>query len=633
MVKIDGFSKYKFLSSLKVSDTNEFATVISHVADLESDCYKSKFYILNLDKKTRKHIDTDFDITAEEWLDKDTLLLKTSFRDGKTHFLNFNVQNNEICESFVLSKNVKAFKILDLNKIVLLIGDDVSDPKDFKQNDKYEIIDEIPFWDNNSGFISKKRTRLYIYDKNSKELKLISPDMMNVSFFEITAKGIIFTGLNYKDKMTSEQGLYIYEPGLDTTRTLLENKFLKIQYATMLEDKFIIVANSGKRYGFNENPCFYTLEDKNLKLIADPDISTGNTVMSDCMYKNGFTFKTEGEYLYFIATESRNSLIKRIDKHGNISDMTLPKGSVESFDVRNKKIYFIGLRDYALEEVYLAENDSEIELTDFNSNFYSENEIAHITRMTYKVDGYDVDGYVLLPPDFDEISTYPAILTIHGGPKDIYNDVFYHEMQYWANSGYVVMYCNPVGSDGKGNKFADTRGKYGVDDYNQFMGFTDYVMEKIPQIDKKRLCLIGYSYGGYMVNTIITRSDKFCAAVSDSGISDWITKFIMSQSGFYYIEDQFGATPWSNFEKLWNDSPLKNADNVKTPTLFIVGTSDYRVTMGQGIGMFTALKYHDVPARLLMIRGEDHNLYNTGTPSARLRRIEEITRWFAKYTN
>ena len=179
MVKIDGFSKYKFLSSLKVSDTNEFATVISHVADLKSDCYKSKFYILNLDKKTRKHIDTDFDITLEEWLNKDTLLLKTSFRDGKTHFLNFNVQNNEICESFVLSKNVKAFKTLDLNKIVLLIGDDVSDPEDFKQNDKYEIIDEIPFWDNNSGFISKKRTRLYIYDKNSKEMKLISPDMMN----------------------------------------------------------------------------------------------------------------------------------------------------------------------------------------------------------------------------------------------------------------------------------------------------------------------------------------------------------------------------------------------------------------------------------------------------------------------
>ncbi len=81
-------------------------------------------------------------------------------------------------------------------------------------------------------------------------------------------------------------------------------------------------------------------------------------------------------------------------------------------------------------------------------------------------------------------------MNIHGGPKTVYGEVFFHEMQYWVNEGYAVFYCNPRGSDGRGDEFSDIRGKYGAIDYEDLMKFTDLVLEEYPFIDKDRL-------GGY----------------------------------------------------------------------------------------------------------------------------------------
>ena len=94
--------------------------------------------------------------------------------------------------------------------------------------------------------------------------------------------------------------------------------------------------------------------------------------------------------------------------------------------------------------------------------------------------GIEIEGWVLKPTDYEEGKNYPAILDIHGGPKTVYGDVFYHEMQVWANMGYFVFFCNPRGGDGRGNEFADIRGKYGTIDYDDLMKFTDEVLKAYP---------------------------------------------------------------------------------------------------------------------------------------------------------
>ena len=201
-------------------------------------------------------------------------------------------------------------------------------------------------------------------------------------------------------------------------------------------------------------------------------------------------------------------------------------------------------------------------------------------------------------------------------------------MQYWASEGYFVFFCNPRGSDGRGNEFADLRGKYGTVDYSDLMEFADNVLEKYPQIDQKKVCETGGSYGGFMTNWIIGHTDRFAAAVSQRSISHWISKCLTTDIGYYHNMDAMQSTPWTDFDKMWGFSPLKYADKCTTPTLFIHSGEDYRCWQSEGIQMFTALKYHGCEARLCYFKGENHELSRSGKPKHRIRRLKEITEWF-----
>ncbi|MCM1992186.1 S9 family peptidase [Oceanirhabdus seepicola] len=279
--------------------------------------------------------------------------------------------------------------------------------------------------------------------------------------------------------------------------------------------------------------------------------------------------------------------------------------------------------------MYLKNGIEEIQKTHINKWVMEERKISKLERISTESDpGIIVDGWVMKPVDFEEGKKYPAILNIHGGPKSAFGEVFFHEMQYWAGKGYVVFFCNLRGSNVKDNAYSDIRGKYGAVDYKDIMCFTDEVLKKCPYIDEKRLGVTGGSYGGYMTNWIIGHTDRFKAAVSQRSISNWISKFNTTDIGYYWVEDQNKATPWSDVNKLWDHSPVKYADKVKTPTLFIHADEDYRCYFAEGIQMFTALKYHNVESKFCIFKGENHELSRSGKPINRIGRLKEITEWF-----
>jgi len=201
-----------------------------------------------------------------------------------------------------------------------------------------------------------------------------------------------------------------------------------------------------------------------------------------------------------------------------------------------------------------------------------------------------------------------------------------------AAAGYAVIFSNPRGSDGRGNEFADIRSAYGSRDYQDLMEVTDAALERFDFIDRDKLGVTGGSYGGYMTNWIIGQTDRFKAAVSHRSIANWISMFGTTDIGYYFVEDQYqGATPWSGMDKLWEGSPLKYADRVSTPTLFIHSEEDYRCWLTEGLQMFTALKYHGVESRLCLFKGENHELSRSGRPKSRIRRLKEMLDWFDKY--
>lgn len=163
------------------------------------------------------------------------------------------------------------------------------------------------------------------------------------------------------------------------------------------------------------------------------------------------------------------------------------------------------------------------------------------------------------------------------------------------------------------------------------MDFTDLILEKYPAIDSEKLGVMGGSYGGFMTNWIIGHTQRFAAACSQRSISNWVSKFGITDIGYYFNSDQQQATPWENFDHFWEVSPLKHAPNAKTPTLFIHSDEDYRCHYSCAMQMHTALKLHGVTSRLVLFHGENHELSRSGKPKERIRRLKEIENWFDKY--
>jgi dipeptidyl aminopeptidase/acylaminoacyl peptidase len=204
-------------------------------------------------------------------------------------------------------------------------------------------------------------------------------------------------------------------------------------------------------------------------------------------------------------------------------------------------------------------------------------------------------------------------------------------MQYWANLGYFVCYANPRGSDGKGDAFADIRGKYGTIDYDDLMAFTDQVISKTPQIDTKNFYVTGGSYGGFMTNWIVGHTDRFKAAATQRSISNWLSFHGTSDIGFYFSKDQTAGHPLTDMDLLYEQSPIKYTKQVKTPLLFIHSDNDYRCPIEQAMQFFTLLKEQGLDTKFIWFKGETHELSRSGKPQARSKRLTEITTWFQSH--
>ena len=274
--------------------------------------------------------------------------------------------------------------------------------------------------------------------------------------------------------------------------------------------------------------------------------------------------------------------------------------------------------------------NSEV-VTDCFSGSVTGQRMVGETLYFLNTDGVDIDGFVMKPVGYEPGKRYPGILHIHGGPKMVFGPGFHHEMQLWAVSGFFVCYCNPRGSCGKGNAFADLQGKYGEVDFRDLMEFTDEVLRRYPEIDADRMGVAGGSYGGFMTNWVIGHTDRFRCAVSQRSITNYVGDYLLSDIGYYYVPDQQLGTIWEHPERLWKASPLTYADRVKTPTLFIHADKDYRCTLANGLEMFAALKLHGVESKLCMFYGENHGLSREEKPSNRISRLSEILHWMEEH--
>jgi len=658
---LEDFTKYKFFSNLKYSPKGKKLAFVLHEMDVDENKYLSNIHIYDLEKNMFTKLTSSN--TARNFIFKDEdILLFADSRDKKekerrekgedfTTYYEIPLNGGEAVKSFEIPLNVAKLEIIDSDRFMIIAEYNHNKPnfqnlsdkekeealKNLEEEKDYQVIDEIPFWSNGEGFTNKIRSRIYIYNIKDKKLLPVTDAFTNAYYFKLNedkSKAIIITN-SFTDKMQLKDDLYLYDIEKDTLERISHHDHFTYSFADFLEDNIIFIGSDMAKYGVNENHRIYIMDrDRNVREISplDFDLSIGNSVGSDCRFGGSNQVKLDGNYLYFITTEYGNAYLNRIDTNGNMEKLTTKTGSVDGFDVFDGNIIFVGFRGLKIQELYKLNNGEETQISNFNEWLVEERSLSAPERLTFTTkEGITIEGWIIKPVDFEEGKKYPAILDIHGGPKTVYGEIFFHEMQYWANEGYAVFFCNPRGSDGRGDEFADIRGKYGTIDYEDIMKFTDIVLERYPFIDEDRIGVTGGSYGGFMTNWIIGHTNRFKAAASQRSISNWVSKFGTTDIGYFFVEDQQAANPWSDVEKLWFHSPMKYADKVQTPTLFIHSDEDFRCWIAEAYQMFTSLKYHGVEARICIFKGENHELSRSGKPNHRIRRLKEITEWFNKY--
>lgn len=653
-LKLRDFLDYNYLSSIEVSPDEKNTAFIVHRGDYDDNDYKSNIWIMNNETKKYFRLTGMNEERSFLWLDE-TKILFPSMRDKKlkvkveegekwTCYYSIDINGGEAQEYMRVPLIVTSIKKIDGDNFILtakydnygvnlneLTGEARAEAtKKIKEDKDYEILDEIPFWSNGGGFTNKKRNRLYIYNRATEEIIPVSDSISNVTYYSYKDGVVLYVVNRFKDKQEQREAIYTYDIATKEEKLVLPSEDYRVSFAEFFGDGILCGLNDTLKYGLNQNPNFYIIRDGKVELFKEHDTWMINTVGSDCRYGGGKSFRVKGNKLYFLTTVMHDAFLNTLDINGEERVLTKANGSVDTYAIAGDDIYFIGLRGLRLQELYLLKDEEEIQLTKFNENIIESKKLSIPEKFNIVNDGIEIEGWVLKPTDYEEGKKYPAILDIHGGPKTVYGDVFYHEMQVWANMGYFVFFCNPRGGDGRGNEFADIRGKYGTIDYDDLMKFTDEVLKAYP-IDRSRVGVTGGSYGGFMTNWIIGHTDRFACAASQRSIANWFSKFGTTDIGYYFNVDQNASSPWENPEKLWWHSPMKYADKVKTPTLFIHSEEDYRCWLTEGIQMFTSLKYHGVPARLCMFRGENHELSRSGKPRHRVKRLEEMTNWFELY--
>src|SRR5579871_2487810 len=270
-------------------------------------------------------------------------------------------------------------------------------------------------------------------------------------------------------------------------------------------------------------------------------------------------------------------------------------------------------------------------LTNFNKAFHEEVQVRiPVDTWVESTDGVKVHAWVLEP---DGNGPHPAVLEVHGGPHAQYGWTLFHEMQLLAAEGYLVVYSNPRGSKGYGEKFCGAiKGDWGNKDWDDVQAVTGW-MERHPKIDKKRIGIMGGSYGGYMTNWAIGHSRIYKAAITDRCVSNLVS---MSGSSDFPLnpDGYFGGVAWGDIkdiEPLWKQSPIAFFKGVTTPTLDIHSEGDLRCNIEQSEQVFHALQMQGVPSRFVRYPKEtSHGMSRTGPIDLRFHRLNEILNWWAK---
>ena len=363
-----------------------------------------------------------------------------------------------------------------------------------------------------------------------------------------------------------------------------------------------------------------------VNLTADFDLDAGSPQWSP-----------DSRHLYFTTGIGGATHLFRVSPQGGpVEQVTEGERRILSLDITpdfRRMTYLVGEFDRP-PEVWTADIDgrNERRLTDVHGDFVSEVALGRGERVLWEsYDGTPIEGFLIHPHGYDPSGgPYPLIVVNHGGPHSASGYGFSFKNQLFAANGYFVFLPNFRSSTGYGDDFKwATWGGWGTLDGEDVLAGVDHLVERMP-VDVRRIGTTGHSYGGILTNWLITRyPDRFAAAVSGAGASNWLSNYAHSDVA-RTKELEFFGRPWEPEaqEIMIRQSAYLNSLGVRTPTLFVHGEVDYRVPLEGAIQLYTSLKKQGVPAELIVYEGMAHGIRGHWN---NVHRMMNELRWWETY--
>lgn len=342
-----------------------------------------------------------------------------------------------------------------------------------------------------------------------------------------------------------------------------------------------------------------------------------------------FRFSGDGRWIYFRYDDAGGVSLARVNvQRGNIETLIEGERVVGAFSVAASGAVAVSMNtanDAA--DIYVLQSAKLRRLTETNSAFFGQVSLGNKSKLEFaSPDGTRVEAFLTTPPGYVEGRRYPAVLNIHGGPVGQFAWGYDFGAQFLAANGYAVIEPNPRGSTGQGQAFI--RGIYrnwGITDYDDVIAAVDHAMS-LGIADPERLAVTGYSYGGYMTNVVITRTARFRAAASGAGHS-----LIIANYGHDIYQKWYNwelGVPWENRDLYDRMSPLLQAGNVQTPTIFLGGREDWNVPVLNAELFYQSLRQRGIPTQLVVYPDTHHGGWDEAYEKDFNSRIVD---WFDNY--
>ena len=630
------------ISSIDVSHSaKQIAYSVSSV-DEKKDSYRNDIWLLDIHKNKEKIL-----IKGRPWVGKtkfspdDSLLGYLAPGRGQyseyQQIWTINTNYRTKRQLTKLKANINDFEWSPDGTQMILVADSLSVDKKAKssvQTQKPIVIDRYYFKEDGKEFLGDERQHLHLLDIKSRTTRQLTKGTSNeiLPSWSPDSKKIAYVTKTGEMDRTNNYDVYVLE--IDSTNNPIQ---LTTNLGADSSSSRPQWSPDGKKiaylHGGDPALLWYALQE-----LAVIDLDTKiNSILTKELDRNVSSpqWSDDGQSIYFVIEDNMKSqLAKYSITNQKIKKITPSNyyisGWAKNYVVRNGKIGLILSNTNSPDEVYFYDENSLSQQSNHNSELLSSRKILKTETISFKAaDGEELFGMMIKPDNFDPSKQYPLIIRMHGGPVSQYGLYFNYDWQLFAANDYVVMGINPRGSSGRGLNFQKMIfADWGNVDANDISQLADYAIS-LGYIDKNRLGLGGWSYGSMLTNYVIAKDQRFKAATSGAGISNILSGFGDDQ----YIRDYITeiGTPWDNTETWLKVSyPFLNANDIVTPTLFLVGEKDYNVPLIGSEQMYQALKHLNIPTELIVYPGENHSF---STPSYNKDVLERYLAWYDQYLN